>query len=276
MIILKTLAQLGLIYLKTGRGRLDAIKVIRSNRYAIELGLLASGYLLYVGVKHLFVDDLEAIAFENARKVIDVELSLNIHWEPTIQGWLLDNLLSVVVFFNWVYTLGFFPILIPTAIVLFLFRYKTYILYRNIFLISYLLTWLVYLIFPVAPPRMMIEYGYVDTIEAMGPAIYNSKEALSYYNQYSAMPSMHFGWILLISTVFLRSGVKPLRIFGVVYPALVLAAIVVTANHYILDAVVGGSIIAGSYGIYLLLRSMPSRLVHQTVTGGGSTALDRE
>ncbi|MEE9249207.1 MAG: phosphatase PAP2 family protein, partial [Dehalococcoidia bacterium] len=215
-------------------------------------------------------------AFENARKVIDVELSLNIHWEPTIQGWLLDNLLSVVVFFNWVYTLGFFPILIPTAIVLFLFRYKTYILYRNIFLISYLLTWLVYLIFPVAPPRMMIEYGYVDTIEAMGPAIYNSKEALSYYNQYSAMPSMHFGWILLISTVFLRSGVKPLRIFGVVYPALVLAAIVVTANHYILDAVVGGSIIAGSYGIYLLLRSMPSRLVHQTVTGGGSTALDRE
>ncbi|MEE9247750.1 MAG: hypothetical protein V3U79_03525, partial [Dehalococcoidia bacterium] len=102
MIILKTLAQLGLIYLKAGRGRLDAIKVITSNRYAIELGLLASGYLLYVGVKHLFVDDLEALAFENARKVIDVELSLNIHWEPTIQGWLLDNLLSVVVFFNWV------------------------------------------------------------------------------------------------------------------------------------------------------------------------------
>ncbi|MCH9035740.1 MAG: phosphatase PAP2 family protein [Chloroflexi bacterium] len=272
MLILKTLAQSGLTYLETGRGCLGAIKVITRNRYAIELGLLALGYLLYIGVKHLFVDDLEAIAFENARKVIDVELSLNIHWEPTIQGWLLDNLQSVVVFFNWVYTFGFFPILIPTAIALFLFRHKTYVLYRNVFLISFLLTWLVYLTFPVAPPRMMIEYGYVDTIEAMGPAIYNSKEALSYYNQYSAMPSMHFGWILLFSTVFLRSGVKPLRIFGAVYPALVLAAIVVTANHYILDAIVGGSIIAGSYGIYLLLRSVPSRLVRQTVAGGGSPA----
>ncbi len=119
---------------------------------------------------------------------------------------------------------------------------------------------------------MMIEYGYVDTIEAMGPAIYNSKEALSYYNQYSAMPSMHFGWILLFSMVFLRSRVRPLRIFGAVYPALALAAIVVTANHYILDAVVGGSIIAGSYGIYRLLRSVPSRLVHQAVTDGGSPA----
>ena len=273
---MKILVQLGQACLEAGRGRLGAIKVITSNRYAIELGLLASGYLLYIGVKHLFVDDLEALAFENARKVIDVEISLNIYWEPTIQGWLLDNLRSVVVFFNWVYTLGFFPILIPTAMVLFLFRYKTYVLYRNVFLISYLLTWLVYLTFPVAPPRMMIEHGYVDTIEAMGPAIYNSKEVLSYYNQYSAMPSMHFGWILLFSMVFLRSRVKPLRILGAVYPALVLVAIVVTANHYILDAIVGGSIIAGSYGIYLLLRSVPFRIVHQTVTSGGSTTLDRK
>lgn len=273
---MKMLVQSGRACLESARGRLDAIKAVTSNRYTIELGLLASGYLLYVAVKHLFVDDLDTIAFENARKVIGVELSLNIHWEPTIQGWLLDNLRSIVVFFNWVYTLGFFPILIPTAIVLFLFRHKTYIIYRNVFLISYLLTWLVYLTFPVAPPRMMIEYGYVDTIEAMGPAIYNSKEALSYYNQYSAMPSMHFGWILLLSTVFLRSRVKVLRIFGAVYPALVLAAIVVTANHYILDAIVGGSIIAGSYGIYLLLRILPSRFVHQTVTGGDSTALDQE
>ena len=273
---MKTLAQSGLTYLETGRGRLGAIKVITSNRYAIELGLLALGYLLYVGVKYLFVDDLEAIAFENARKVIDVEISLNIHWEPNIQGWLLDNLRSVVVFFNWVYTFGFFPILIPTAIVLFLFRHKTYVLYRNVFLISFLFTWLIYLTFPVAPPRMMIEYGYVDTIEVMGPAIYNSKEALSYYNQYSAMPSMHFGWILLFSMVFLRSRVRPLRIFGAVYPALVLAAIVVTANHYILDAIVGGFIIAGSYGIYLLLRSVPSRLVRQTMTSSSSTQVKNQ
>ncbi len=128
MLILNKLAQPGLTYLETGRSRLGAIRVIAHNRYAVELGLLVLGYLLYVGVKYLFVDDLEAIAFENARKVIDVELSLNIHWEPTIQGWLLDNLRGVVVFFNWVYTFGFFPILIPAAIVLFLFRHKTYVL----------------------------------------------------------------------------------------------------------------------------------------------------
>ncbi|MCH8088021.1 MAG: phosphatase PAP2 family protein [Chloroflexi bacterium] len=251
---MKTLAQSGLTYLETGRSRLGAIRVIAHNRYAIELGLLVLGYLLYVGVKYLFVDDLEAIAFENARKVIDVELSLNIHWEPTIQGWLLDNLQSVVVFFNWVYTFGFFPILIPTAIVLFLFRHKTYVLYRNVFLISFLITWLIYLTFPVAPPRMMIEYGYVDTIEVMGPAIYNSKEALSYYNQYSAMPSMHFGWTLLLGVFFVKTRNRLLRLFGVVYPGLSLGAIVVTANHYLLDAIAGGIIILVSFGIYVSLK----------------------
>ena len=235
------------------------------NRYFTELALLAAGYLFYVGIKQLFVADLELIAFENARKIIDLEFTLNFHWEPILQSWLLDHHPSVIVFFNWAYTLGFFPVLIPAAVVLFLFRYKTYVFFRNVFLISYLITWTLYLTFPTAPPRMMTEHGFIDTIETMGPAIYNSKEALSYYNEFSAMPSMHFGWSLLFGMVFLRSGFWPLRIFGVVYPALSLAAIVVTANHYILDAMAGGAIIMASFGIYSLLQSSAARPLAQLI-----------
>ncbi|MFQ5933018.1 MAG: phosphatase PAP2 family protein [Dehalococcoidia bacterium] len=228
--------------------------ILARNRYLTELALIAAGYLFYIGIKQFFVQDLEVIAFENARKIINLEVLLKLHWEQPLQDWLLHNHRNVIVFFNWVYTLGFFPILIPAAVILFVSRYPTYVHYRNVFLISYAITWLVYLTFPTAPPRMMGEHGYIDTIQQMGPAIYNSKETISYYNQFSAMPSMHFGWTLLFGILFLRSKYLPLKIFGAVYPILSLVAIVVTANHYLLDALVGGLIILFSFAIYHLLK----------------------
>lgn len=231
------------------------------NRYTLELTLIVTGYLFYISVKRLLVEDLQTIAFDNAHKVINTELLLGFFWEADLQGWLLDNALWVVTFFNWSYSLGFFPVLIPSAIILFIFRYKTYVFFRNVFLISYAITWTLYLIFPAAPPRMMTGHGFIDTIAEMGPALYNTKEAIALYNQFSAMPSMHFGWTLLFGIIFFRSPHLPLRLFGVLYPALSLSAIVITANHYILDAIVGGAIILGSYGLYLLIRSSAVKLV---------------
>ena len=227
------------------------------NRYVTELLLLIAGYLFYTGIKHLFIQDLEDIAFENARTIINLEAAFQGFWEQAIQEWLLRNHSYVVVFFNWVYTLGFFPVLIPAAVILFIKRYPTYVYYRNVFLISYAMTWLMYLGFPVAPPRMMSEYGFVDTIELLGPALYNSSEAIDYYNQFSAMPSMHFGWTLLFGILFIRSSNRSLKVFGFVYPALSLASIVVTGNHYFLDAAVGGAIILASFAIYRWLKYAP-------------------
>ena len=177
---------------------------------------------------------------------------------------MLGNAVWAVTLFNWVYTIGFLPILIPAAIILFLLRYKTYVYYRNIFLMTYAITWFLYLTFPVAPPRLLVEEGFLDSIEAMGPAIYNSKQSLSYYNQFSAMPSMHFGWTLLFSVIFIKNSYWPLKAFGAIYPLLALGAIVVTANHYFLDALVGGIIISVCYGVYVLKQRLPLRYFTQS------------
>ena len=45
-----------------------------------------------------------------------------------------------------------------------------------------------------------------------------------------------------------------MKLFGVLYPGVSLGAIVVTGNHYIIDAMVGGGIIVGSYSIYVAFR----------------------
>ena len=237
-----------------GRGRASRPVRYVTNKYVLELAIFVVGYLFYIGVKRLFVPDLEVVALENARKLIDLETALHFFWEPDIQAWLLGDARWAVTFFNWAYTLAFFPVLIPAAVFLFTFRYQTYVYYRNIFLISYPATWLLYLTVPTAPPRLVPGYGFTDTIELMGPALYNDRNAVAIFNQFSAMPSMHFGWTLLFGMIFLKSPYLPLKLFGVLYPALSLGAIVVTGNHYIIDAIVGGAIIVGAYSLYLVLR----------------------
>ena len=63
----------------------------------------------------------------------------------------------------------------------------------------------------------------------------------AFVNQYAAVPSLHFGWDLLIGIALVREAKwLPVRIFGAIVPALMCAAIVVTANHYIFDAMAGG------------------------------------
>ena len=231
---------------------------ILENRYAKEGTLLVLGYAAYMLLRQVFPEDLEAVGRANAARVIDVERALGVYWEPAIQAGLLSNAPWIVTFFNWAYSLGFLPVLVPGALVLMTLRYDSFVYFRRVFLISYVMTWVLWLTMPVTPPRLMPELGFVDSIDVIGPALYNSKEAIAFYNQHSAMPSMHFGWTLLFSVMLLRTGSRALRVFGAVYPAVAFGAIIVTANHYFLDAVVGGVIVGCAFAIYHLAQ-IPSK-----------------
>ena len=236
---------------------LPTLRAFFENRFVKEGSLLAFGYIVYMSLRHVFPDDLEAVGRVNALKVIDIERSLGIYWEPALQSRLLSDASWMVTFFNWAYSLGFLPVIVPGALVLLCLRYDSFVYFRRVFLISYVVTWVLWLTIPVTPPRLMVEEGFVDSIEVMGPAFYNSKELIAYYNQHSAMPSMHFGWTLLFSVMLLKTGSRALRILGAVYPVVAFAAIIVTANHYFLDAVVGGGIIGLAFAIYHLTIRPP-------------------
>ena len=66
---------------------------------------------------------------------------------------------------------------------------------------------------------------------------------------------MHFGYALMIGMVglvLLRSW--PLRLIALAYPVLVFITITGTANHYVLDAVAGGLVVAiGFIGVWALM-----------------------
>ncbi|KAL2024241.1 hypothetical protein VTK56DRAFT_9397 [Thermocarpiscus australiensis] len=124
-----------------------------------------------------------------------------------------------------------------------------------------LLAFIVFTFWPCMPPRLLSDpdytgkyareaksYGFVDTVhgEDGDSSVWTTNR---FCNQYAAMPSLHFGYSFLIgltiATVPLRKrgrlGWRRLAIvcLGMIYPAIILAAIVATANHFILDAVAG-------------------------------------
>ena len=68
-----------------------------------------------------------------------------------------------------------------------------------------------------------------------------------YYNAYAAMPSLHFGCTIVFGVFFLRVPNVLVKICGLIYPALMLSAIVMTGNHYIIDAIGGGLVILASF-----------------------------
>jgi hypothetical protein len=145
------------------------------------------------------------------------------------------------------------------------------------------------------PPRLLSEasvpgpvgvearsHGFVDTVHgAAGESSVWTQN--KFCNQYAAMPSLHFGYALLIgltmASVPLASRhergrtvcvggawrVKvpgSLRLLclaaGVAYPAVILVAIVATANHFILDAVAGALVCGCAWaGNRVLLNLLP-------------------
>ena len=211
-----------------------------------EIALVVGAYFVYMYSRALVFSDFQSTALANAGRVIEFEKNAGFFWEPVWQAWAIESARSLVIFFNWAYIVTFFPIVLTASVVLYVTNRERYRYYRNVVLLSFLIALVGFMLFPLAPPRMIAEH-FVDTISAFGPSGYASRELANYYNAYAAMPSLHFGWTLMFGVIFLRSNNILLKAFGVIYPTVTLFAITITANHYITDAIGGGLLILASF-----------------------------
>jgi membrane-associated phospholipid phosphatase len=133
----------------------------------------------------------------------------------------------------------------------------------------------VFAVFPVAPPRYMVAWGFVDTVARQSDA-YGILHDPGFVNQFAAMPSFHFGWILLVGIAMARhgQGIWP-RLLAVLLPAVMLASIVLTANHYLIDGVAGGTLALLGLGVAWLISKRFDRDRPQTGDGAGSPLPER-
>ena len=222
--------------------------------------VIAGTYFVYMLVRRFMITDIEPVAFGNAVKLASFEFARGFLWEPQWQAWAIEHSRALIIFLNWTYIFTFFPVIAIAAVSVYIKDRPRYFYYRNVILLSFVFALILFALFPLAPPRFMPEHGFVDTIQRFGPTWYGGTDmaAAIYYNVYAAMPSLHFGWTILLGVLFLRMGPKWLKAVGVIYPTMTFFAITLTGNHYILDAVGGGAVALVSFiGYESLLRLRP-------------------
>lgn len=207
-----------------------------------EVTVFAIAYLSYSGVRVLTEGSVHQ-AMANAAALFRLESAMGTAWEPALQRAVLGHPVLLDAAAD-VYTYGHWPVILAAGVLLFRYRPRHYYRLRNTFLLSAVVGLVIFALLPVAPPRLA-GVGVVDTItEQVGR--YRQLVPASLVNQYAAMPSFHVGWTLVLGIVVFQATRRPvLRILAVVMPIAMALAVVVTANHFVADAVVGAAISSG-------------------------------
>lgn len=250
------------------------------------------------------------VARENALKLVALEQSLGVFWEVEIQRFYMARPV-LMLWLNRLYSFIHIPGSI--AFLVWLYYYTTinrrnrggelgltlYQTRRRTLAASNLLAFVVFSLWPCMPPRLLGDeavgdkrgraLGFVDTVHSdwFGGGTSSSVWTTNRFcNQYAAMPSLHFGYSLLIGLTIMiiplrESSLEWVPLFGsrrtfsawlprpswrrvlciavgIAYPSAILIAILSTANHFILDAAAGAVVVSLAWGMNgLLLNLLP-------------------
>ncbi len=127
-----------------------------------------------------------------------------------------------------------------------------------------------HLVFPLAPPRMFPQLGWIDTALVLGQSVYSANAESGLANQFAAMPSLHVGWAFMVAVFLIRATTSRWRWLWIAHPVATFAVVVVTANHYWLDGLVA---IALAIPLVLIFDSRRVRR-DSTPAGAGPLAAD--
>ncbi len=261
-------------------------------RLATEIATIAVFYVAYSAVRNSFgsaeVDPADAL--RNAQHIIDIERSVGLFFEGPLQDlvigaewfvWLLNVFYGT---FHFAVTIG--------ALAWAFFRLPDqYRRWRNTLAATTGLAIIGFSLFPVMPPRLLADCGVyggcsgsgmVDTVAEFGGLwSFDSGAMESVSNQYAAVPSLHMAWALWCALLLVpRISNRPGRALMIGYPIVTFVTILITANHYWLDAVLGlatlgaGALIAHGIEVFVTARRHgPDRPDHRAgVIHPGNTA----
>lgn len=217
-----------------------------------ELLLVAGLFAVYKAGRTLSTGRTDE-AFRNAGRVWDAERVLHLPGEGAVQRLLLHSD-AVVHTANTYYAAVHFPATALFLVWLYLRRPRHYLWTRRVLAVLTGAALVLHLSFPLAPPRMLGAAHLVDTGQVYGPTVYRAAPAAdTMANQFAAMPSLHFGWALMLALGMIAATRSRWRALWLLHPLITLLVVVGTANHYWLDAIVATLLL----GAALLLVPRP-------------------
>ena len=203
-------------------------------------GLLEAFYVLGVYFIYLTTRVRSTRAGEealfNARRVIEWERASGLLVEREWQSLVIHSpVLSMA--FNLVYVLPHFPMILGLVWWTYRYRPSAYQLVRNTGIVASLASFLIFAVFPVAPPKVIAELGIVNSLVKYGP-VYYEMGAGPFYNALAAVPSLHVVYAVIASTGFaVLSRAWWTKALALTYLPAAVFAVVVTGNHYLADAI---------------------------------------
>lgn len=228
---------------------------VRLRLAAFEIGGTAAIMVAYFFLRGIRPDNIES-SVSRSLALIHFEQRLGLFWEVRWQaaflnhGWAMEAA-------NLIYAWGHYPVMLCIALWLVFKDPIKFRFVRNVLLVSSVIGIISYWIIPAAPPRLMESYGYdfgfIDTVHGATSTV-NYFQPGPFVNDYAALPSFHFGWILLSSmAIWVNTESRLVRGAAVAMSVLMWWAVTVTGNHYFFDMVLGGVVVIVSW---LFVRAM--------------------
>jgi PAP2 superfamily protein len=215
--------------------------VLKPHSGAVEALALAALYGVYELTRGTFGESW-SLAQRHAHEIVRFERDLGMFWEWDVQRWAqsLPGLPAVL-------GLAYIGLHVAATIAALVWVYRRhrerFALLRTVLVASSAFALVLYAVYPTAPPRLA-GLGIADTVTDHAGINLNSQLLGALYNPIAAVPSLHFGYALIVGvTVAALSPRRSVRVLGALYPLVMLFVIVATGNHFWVDAAAGGLVV---------------------------------
>ena len=234
------------VFLATrGRGTASTARVAA---FACDLSIIAAVFAIYQHTVHYAHNHTKG-ASDRAADIYHFEGRLHIPGELWVQNLVIHHP-PVVKALNAYYAGVHLPLTICFVLWVLWFHRDAYPGVRNVLAMSTLACVLIQTV-PVAPPRLMPQFGFIDTALAYGQSVYGPG-GNEVAGQLAAMPSIHVAWAAIVAWYVYRLSTNPVRWVFVVHFFMTMFVIVATANHWWADGAVAVAIVAAA--IYVQSR----------------------
>lgn len=239
--------------------------LFRTRSGRMELGVVAALYALYEGVRGFGSATLET-ARSHTAGIVALERHAGVFVERDVQ-----HAVSSLPVLPMLLGLAYMTLHLGATAGLLVWLYRShrhaFAFVRTTLIAGTALSLVIYVLYPAAPPRLA-GLGFADTVTQQAHVNLSSDALGSFYNPFAAVPSLHFGYALLVGVaVYALARRRWVRLVGAAYPPFMLFTIVATGNHFLFDAAAGGVVMAvGALAAQALLAERPSVRVRPPLT----------
>jgi hypothetical protein len=219
----------------------------------IELLALAALYGVYEIVRGFGGEDWAAARAHTA-DIVALEERVGLFVERDIQN-LASSVAGVPALLGFLYVALHFAGTAAALIWVHRRRPHAFPFLRTTLIVSTALALVGYVLYPAAPPRLA-DLGFADTVSSHTGLNLSSDLLGSLYNPIAAVPSLHFGYSLIVGVALAQlARTRLVRAAGAAYPLAMLLIIVATGNHFFFDAAAGAIVVAAGWAAAAWLRA---------------------